>query len=360
MNRVVVPVLIAELLLISHRAEADTPVALVTAELQPAYVTQRLYAGRTVAGRVSDIGFKRAGELHDVRVDLGARVAAGDLLASLDQDAARATLAQADAEVTLAAAALEAAAARADLARQTEARFAGLRASGHVSAQEYDERALELRARQADRDVAEAALTRARAAREAARIAFEDSLLVAPFAGVIQARHHDEGSQLQPGQPLLRLVESDRIEAHVGVPEGQTSSLAPGSRHRLHWQGRDLEATLMTVLPELDPQSRTRTAVLHLDAADVPVGTLVELPVSHTVPVAGLWLPIGALTESERGLWGIFVLRDDDTVERRLVEIIHAEAARAYVRGTLDDGEQVVAAGVQRLVPGQRVLAAAP
>ena len=361
MDRLMLPVLLIILLLVfNHRAEADTPVTLMTAEQQLAYATNRVYAGRTVAGRVSDIGFKRAGELHEVRVDLGARVAAGDVLAVLDQDAARASLAQADADVTLAAAALEAAAARAELARQTEARFAGLRASGHVSAQEYDERALDLRARQADRDVAEAALARARAAREASRIALDESRLVAPFNGVIQARHHDEGSQLQPGQPLLRLVESGRIEAHVGVPETQTASLTPGSRHRLRWQGQDLDATVLTVLPELDTESRTRTAVFALDTTDVPVGTLVELPVAHTVPEAGFWLPLAALTESERGLWGVFVLRADQTVERRLVDIVHAEAARAYVRGTVGDGEQVVAAGVQRLVPGQRVLAAAP
>ncbi|MBT5332712.1 MAG: efflux RND transporter periplasmic adaptor subunit, partial [Gammaproteobacteria bacterium] len=41
---------------------------------------------------------------------------------------------------------------------------------------------------------------------------------------------------------------------------------------------------------------------------------------------------------------------------RRLVEVIHNEASRAFVRGLLSDKERVVNSGVQRIVPGQSVL----
>ena len=39
-------------------------------------------------------------------------------------------------------------------------------------------------------------------------------------------------------------------------------------------------------------------------------------------------------------------------VERRQLEVLHAESDRAFVRGTLRDGETVVAMGLHRLVPG--------
>ena len=73
----------------------------------------------------------------------------------------------------------------------------------------------------------------------------------------------------------------------------------------------------------------------------------------------GFWLPLTALTESERGLWGVLVVNRSSVLERRVVEVLHAEADRAYVRGTLQDGDWVVRTGVQRLVPGQQVAAAA-
>jgi hypothetical protein len=64
-----------------------------------------------------------------------------------------------------------------------------------------------------------------------------------------------------------------------------------------------------------------------------------------------------SLSESERGLWSVYVLGVDDIVERRLVEVLHTEAKRVYVRGTLRDGDLVVSTGVQRIVPGQSVVA---
>ena len=55
----------------------------------------------------------------------------------------------------------------------------------------------------------------------------------------------------------------------------------------------------------------------------------------------------------------MLVVNRSSVLERRVVEVLHAEADRAYVRGTLQDGDWVVRTGVQRLVPGQQVAAAA-
>jgi multidrug efflux pump subunit AcrA (membrane-fusion protein) len=42
-------------------------------------------------------------------------------------------------------------------------------------------------------------------------------------------------------------------------------------------------------------------------------------------------------------------------VVRRLVEPLHSEGDRSLVRGTLRPGDQVIAAGTHRVVPGVRV-----
>lgn len=351
-------VLIVEaLIMVSGIAEAraETRVAFVQAEARDSFSSERVYAGRTVAGRVSELGFKQAGQLVEMRVDLGDRVDAGQLLARLDAAALEAALAQADADVDHAAATLEATRARADLARETERRYADLKGSGHVSAQQYDEQRLELTARMAEVEVARAGVARARAARTAAQIALAESRIEAPFAGTIQARYHDEGRQLQPGEAVLRLVETGRLEAHVGVPEAVAPGLNVASSYRLRWNGQTLTATLAAVLPEVDPATRTLTAVFRLTDAEVPLGAVVELEAARQVHAAGFWLPLTALTESDRGLWGVFVIAPDSTLERRIVEVLHTESDRVFVRGTLSEGERVVRTGVQRLVPGQRV-----
>jgi RND family efflux transporter MFP subunit len=368
MSRLAAPLVVIEvilLLLVSRHADAAVQVAWVQAEPAERYETLRVYAGRTVPGRVSELGFKQPGQLATVLVDDGDRVGAGQVLARLDADGLQAALRQAQAEVAVAAASLRSAEAHAELARQTEARFASLRDSGHVSEQEYDERALTLRARLAELAVAEAGLARARAARAVAEIAVDEAVLRAPFGGIVQARHRDEGAQVQPAEPVLRLVETTRVEAHVGVPDTLTAGLEPGARYPVRWNGRTLTATLASLLPEVDADTRTRTAVLELARADPPetgppLGAVVELLLQRTVEAAGFWLPLTALTEADRGLWSVYVINGDTTVERRLVEILHAEAERAYVRGTLEPGDRVVSSGAQRVVPGQRVEPAQP
>jgi len=357
---VVVAVEVAMLFLWSAHADAAaTQVAYVHAEHRGSYAAERVYAGRTVAGRVAALGFKHAGELDAVAVDIGGRVEAGAVLARLDAAAANAALAQAEADVRHAAASLEAMRARTELSRQTERRYADLQADGHVSAQEYDERRLEHAARRAELDVAAAALARARAARDAAAIVVDEARIIAPFAGVVQARYADEGAQLQPGERVLRLVESGRVEAHVGVPETVAADLDTGARYSLRWGERMLPASLGAVLPEVDPETRTVTAVFQLGAVEVPLGAVVELVTERAVDVAGFWLPLTALTESDRGLWGVLVINEQSLLERRIVEVLHAEGDRAFVRGTLSNGDRVVSSGVQRLVPGQQVAPAA-
>jgi hypothetical protein len=58
----------------------------------------------------------------------------------------------------------------------------------------------------------------------------------------------------------------------------------------------------------------------------------------------------------DRGLWGLFIIDAENTVQRRLVEIVHNEGDRAFVRGLLSARDRVVATGTQRIVQGQRVI----
>lgn len=337
-------------------------VLVVEAAANDSYAALRSYAGEVVASRSSDLGFKFAGQLALIAVDLGDAVPAGALLARLDDASLQAALAQARAQVDVARAQLAAAQANAELAGQSERRFADLRVSGHVSEQQYDEQRLNLEALSAGEALAAAGLTQARAALRAAEVAVTEAEIRAPYAGRVQARYVDEGSQINPGQPVLQLVETVNKEAHVGLPEQLASTLSAGSQHEVLWGGQSYRATLQSVLPVVDAANRTLTAVFKLNeqaAAALPIGGVVELALASEVAGSGYWVPLTALTESDRGLWGIYVVNAEQQLERRLVEIVHAESSRAFVRGTLVSGERIVTSGVQRLVPGQRVIAAA-
>jgi len=337
-------------------ATAELTVSYIEVSPQAAFTTTRVYAGTTKAARRSDLGFKRGGEVAALYADLGDTVKAGDILAQLDTRALESNLRQAQSDALLAAANQQAAQAQTELAANTEKRIRLLRSNGNVSQQTFDEAYLQFRASKAQLAVTEAGVKRAQAQVEAMQIALSEGSITAPFDGVIQARLVDEGSQIGPGATVLRLVETGRREAHIGIPESAVAALTTDQNYVINWQGQEVNAQLRTVLPEVDPQTRTATGIFTLTDERIPLGAVVELALSESVASQGFWVPIDALTAMDRGLWGLFIVDAENTVQRRLVEIVHNDGDRAYVRGLLSARDRVVATGTQRIVPNQRVI----
>ncbi|MEL6666956.1 MAG: efflux RND transporter periplasmic adaptor subunit, partial [Pseudomonadota bacterium] len=90
----------------------------------------------------------------------------------------------------------------------------------------------------------------------------------------------------------------------------------------------------------------------------VAAGAVVRLGMDREITEAGLWLPISALTEADRGLWSIYKARRDGEgwqAEPGIVEILHQDGERVFVRGSLRDGDRVIIDGLQRITPGQPV-----
>jgi RND family efflux transporter MFP subunit len=353
---VVLAMLCMWLLLSSVYAFADLTVSYVNIQRQAGFASERVYAGKTLPSRSSELGFKRGGEIAQVLVDIGDVVEKGQLLARLDSQTLASNLEQAQANTALAQANLSAAKAEAQLAANTEKRFRTLREQGNTSKQIYDEAKLSFQTKRAQYQVAQANVKRALAAANASKIALAEAAIKAPFDGIIQSRYMDEGTQILGGTPAVKLIELGPIKAHVGVPSESLASLTIGERYNLSWNGKAQPARLMAISPEVDPNTRTLNAVFKVNADIIPIGAVVELLLEQRVAIPGFWLPVSALTASDRGLWGVYVVNAENIIERRLVEVIHNEASRAFVRGLLSDKERVVNSGVQRIVPGQSVL----
>ena len=344
------------LLLSPVNSFADLTVSYINIQRQAGFASERVYAGKTLPSRSSELGFKRGGEIAQVLVDIGDVVEKGQVLARLDSQTLASNLEQAQANTALAQANLSAAKAEAQLAENTEKRFRTLREQGNTSMQIYDEAKLSFQTKRAQYQVAQANVKRALAAANASKIALAEAAIKAPFDGIIQSRYMDEGTQILGGTPAVKLIELEPIKAHVGVPSESLVSLTIGNTYNLSWNGKAQPARLMAISPEVDPDTRTLKAVFKISAGIIPIGAVVELLLEQRVQTPGFWLPVSALTASDRGLWGVYVVNAENIIERRLVEVIHNEASRAYVRGLLSDKERVVNSGVQRIVPGQSVL----
>ncbi|MEM1241895.1 MAG: efflux transporter periplasmic adaptor subunit, partial [Cyanobacteria bacterium P01_H01_bin.26] len=96
--------------------------------------------------------------------------------------------------------------------------------------------------------------------------------------------------------------------------------------------------------------------------AQPTIGATARLSLQDQQSETGYWLPTSALVAGERGLWSAYVLDAPEAaadnlfeVARREVEVLYTEADRAFVRGLLQPGDDVITSGTHRLVPGQLV-----
>ena len=135
--------------------------------------------------------------------------------------------------------------------------------------------------------------------------------------------------------------------------------LNPGEVYPLTLRGVEFAARLRSIRPDVDPVTLTATAVFELpDEAQGLDGEPVSLALQERVEIRGGWLPMSALLEGERGLWTVLRLRDADGQKvgvREAVEVLEVKGNRAFVRGTLGDGQHFISDGVHRIAPGTPV-----
>lgn len=329
------------------------PVSTLLTRADSHYEVRRAFTGQVEPTRESPLGFELSGLLVEVRVDDGETVRAGDTLARLDTQRLEARRSE------LAAALREAEAALA-LARVTRDRFEDVIQAGGVTRQELDE------AREGYR-AAEAAVGLARSRIETVDVDISKSVLQAPFDGVVVNRSADEGRVVQAGEAVLELQELGTREVRIGVAGPLVAELATGQRRSIKVGGKTVGARVKAILPRRDVETRTVDVILALDesALHLRPGELARLELSRRVPDAGFWLPVGALAEGERGLWTVYAARPltsgsrgDEATHRlvsHIVEVLHADSDRVYVRGNLTAGQRIVDDGLHRVVPGQLV-----
>jgi RND family efflux transporter MFP subunit len=318
--------------------------------LEDGYSVDRAFTGQIEPAQRVAAGFEFGGTIAAVFVEEGDAVDAGAPLARLDTRLL-------DAERDGLLAARTAAQAQAELAARTTERQTALQARGVASSQALDAASLgaaELTARIAEIDASLGAVA----------IRLEKATLTAPFAGTIAARHLDLGASVEPGRPVLTLVERAAPLFRVGLPSAAVAAIPSDGVVTIRAEGRDFVGRLRTVLPELDGATRTQTALFEVVGDPLPawrsVGALI---LTDRVTARGAWAPLSALEAGPRGLWRVLTVdeRDGETVAGvEAVEILHATAERAFVRGTVADGARIIADGVHRIVPGQPVKVVEP
>jgi RND family efflux transporter MFP subunit len=191
----------------------------------------------------AELAFAAAGRVKTVSVEEGATVTAGQILATLDDTAARAAAeaAQADADVAKAGleqakAAVDTAKAAVDKAKAVEDGLSSGASGWRFDAADADIAAAEaqLASAQAGVQGAEAALAGARARVEQAQAVLADLTLAAPFAGTVVDVAVTSGDEVTPAVVAVRVADLSAWEIETtDLSEASLALVSEGSQAEL-------------------------------------------------------------------------------------------------------------------------------
>jgi RND family efflux transporter MFP subunit len=241
-------------------------------------------------------------------VDLGDRVAAGQLLAEIETPELDQELLQARAQLAQAQPALLRANADHELSVANLKRYEELAPAGVVAQTELDQHRAQAKADDASVSVARAAITaqEANIRRLSQLTAF--SKVTAPFAGTITQRWVEIGALVTAGngQPLYRVAATDPARVIVQVPQDVAPSVRPALAAKVivrEYPGRAFDGVVARSAGELDAATRTMTTEVRVPNADGALlpGMYAEIALTLPSPHRVYELPATALMTDATG-----------------------------------------------------------
>lgn len=297
---------------------------------------------RTVTDRFTTVGTIEADEAIEVTSEIdgivteipfreGGRLEQGDLIARLDDTQLKAEAQRAS--------------ALKDQRLATWKRVKSIIEQGAGAPQDMDDAVAALKVAEANLALAESRLAKTR--------------IVAPFGGLAGKRTVSRGAFLRAGMAITNLARIDRLRVAFAVPERLLGSMRVGAKVSLQttaFPDHVLIGTIDVIEPQLDPVTRNVSIVARVDNTD----ELLRPGMSATVTTVlqdraeALTVPSEAVFV-EGGQAYVYVIKPDSVVTRtpvvlgtRLVDVVE-------VNEGLEQGQQVVKAGHQKLYEGAKV-----
>ncbi len=210
----------------------------------------------------------------------------------------------------------------------------------------------------ADLAGANAGISQALAQADLARIAVEDTIVRAPFDGVVSNVLVEVGGLVNPGVPVVALIAKD-VEVALTVDEARLNEVKVGIPAELSvgaYPGRVFTARVDSVAPTGDP--RTHTFELKVRADDperlLKPGMYAAVTLVTAAKDAALNVPAAAMTTTLDGKPAVLVVKDGKAALRPVRTGITSAESVEVLEG-LTRGEQVIVVGVSQVRDGQPV-----
>jgi RND family efflux transporter MFP subunit len=329
------------------------------------------------------VSSQASGNLEEITVDLGSPVRRGQVIARIDQrelklkvDQAEGTLHQAEArlgikrgeridpkkqpDVRLAFAALER--ARYDLNA-----YRSLAESGDISKQQLDVYQKTVDQAEARYQAAlenvrnlEAIIEEKRAALDLTKKQLTDTVIISPINGVVKEKVASRGEYLQPGKPIVTIVQINPLRLKLEVPETFAASIGRGQVVTLKvdsFPNREFKGVIKRINPAMDEKNRSLMAEGRVtnESALLRPGMFARAQIVSNSKATALMVPEKAVI-SFAGVNKVFVVDGGHAVER-MVKLGARDGSLVEILDGVKSGERVITSNAEQLHDGSAVSA---
>src|ERR1700744_1603259 len=328
---------------VAQKVPPGRPVLVASVHYEPESPA-RSFVG-TIKPRIeADMGFRVPGKVAKRLVEVGQTVDVGQPLATLDEVDLKLQAEQAVAEFNAATGVLAQAAA-------AETRAKNLRTNGWTTDAQLDQA-------KATADEARARLDRAVRSVDLTKNSLSYATLVADARGVVTATLIEPGQVVAAGPTPVRVAPFSEKEAWVAIPETLVERAKTGTATVTLWSdpNKKIAARLREISPSADRATRTYLAKCPVPGASdkVELGMTAPLTLSDPAPERVARLPLSALF-NEGDKPSFYVVDAAGEVSLKPVTVKAYESSDVVISGGVDEGAKVVALGVQKLDPAQKV-----
>ncbi|HBQ5115379.1 TPA: efflux RND transporter periplasmic adaptor subunit [Klebsiella variicola] len=292
------------------------------------------------------LSFRTGGRIVTRSVDIGDRVNAGQLLATLENTTSQNQLDGAQADY-------EGAKASAQVAALNVNRMQKLMPTGAIARTQLD-------TARADWLAARARLKNSESALRNARESLGWTRLIAPRSGVITEVSASAGQVVNGGQSVLTLATGEALDVvfDIAKPEAIPPQEQAGLRvSLLSDPSVQASAAVRDISPQADPQ--TRTWRVRATLQNPPLAMALGASVTVTLPATGphgYALPASALSRVDDKP-AVYVINPQSQAQLRVVVPAYYTATSVIISGGLEPGDRVITAGVSKLRSGEPVIA---
>lgn len=261
----------------------------------------------------------------------GQPVAAGALIAQLDDREARADAQRSEAQR--------------ELAQLNAERSQRLFEQNAISSQERDNATTSLKVAEANEALAKARLAKTH--------------ITAPFAGMVGRRRVSPGAYLKSGDVITDLARVDDMKVAFAAPERFLGELKPGREVQVTtpaFPDDVFRGRLTVVDPIVDPNTRTVQLVARISNTGLKLrpGMSANVSVTFAERTGALVVPDEAVF-AEGNQSFVYRVKQDSTVARTAVTLGTRDSSQVEVLSGLEAGALIVRAGHQKLFDGARV-----